>query len=136
MVSLLPLRAFPPLAYVDTLAAGTFDRRQDHDWYSSSVGRRFLSYSTRSVSSTVLEHHRIYVHQPGDTGLQQRQEEMHWLTRLHQTLTHDRLCLYYQPIVPLGQSTTDGTRGEILLRLIDDRGQVLLPGAFILAADS
>ena len=77
---------------------------------------------------------RVYVHQPGDTDLEQRQE-MHWLTRLHQTLTHDRLCLYYQPIVPLGQSTTDGTRGEILLRLIDDRGQVLLPGAFILAAE-
>lgn len=77
----------------------------------------------------------VYVHQPGDTDLQQQQEAMHWLTRLHQTLTHDRLCLYYQPIVPLGQSTTDGTRGEILLRLIDDRGQVLLPGAFILAAE-
>ena len=78
---------------------------------------------------------RVYVHQPDDTDLQQRQEEMHWLSRLHQTLAHDRLCLYYQPIVPLGQSTTDGTRGEILLRLIDERGQVLLPGAFILAAE-
>ncbi len=78
---------------------------------------------------------RVYVYQPGDTDLRQRQEEMHWLTRLHQTLAHDRLCLYYQPIVPLGQSTTDGTRGEILLRLIDERGQVLLPGNFILAAE-
>ena len=78
---------------------------------------------------------RVYVNQPDDTDLQQRQEEMHWLSRLHQTLAHDRLCLYYQPIVPLGQSITDGTRGEILLRLIDERGQVLLPGAFILAAE-
>jgi EAL domain-containing protein (putative c-di-GMP-specific phosphodiesterase class I) len=78
---------------------------------------------------------RVYVHRPGDTDLQQRQEEVHWLTRLHQTLARDRLCLYYQPIVPLGQSATAGTRGEILLRLIDDKGQVLLPGAFILAAE-
>ncbi|MGH8628925.1 MAG: diguanylate cyclase, partial [Gammaproteobacteria bacterium] len=77
----------------------------------------------------------VYVYRPGDTDLQQRQEEMHWLTRLHQTLVHDRLCLYYQPIVPLGQSTTGGTRGEILLRLIDEQGRVLLPGAFILAAE-
>jgi EAL domain-containing protein (putative c-di-GMP-specific phosphodiesterase class I) len=75
------------------------------------------------------------VYRPGDTDLQQRQEEMPWLTRLHQTLAHDRLCLYYQPIVPLGQSTAAGTRGEILLRLIGDQGQVLLPGAFILAAE-
>lgn len=75
----------------------------------------------------------VHVYQPGDSYLEQRRDEMRWITQLHQTLVHDRLCLYYQPIVSL--STTEGAHGEILLRLKDEQGRTLLPGAFILAAE-
>jgi diguanylate cyclase (GGDEF)-like protein/PAS domain S-box-containing protein len=78
---------------------------------------------------------RVHVYAPGDEHLERRQTEMQWIGRLDDARATDRLCLYYQPIVPLGSSTSSETYGEILLRLIDDDGQVFLPGAFIPAAE-
>jgi diguanylate cyclase (GGDEF)-like protein/PAS domain S-box-containing protein len=78
---------------------------------------------------------RVHVNQPGDHELAQRQGEMQWIARLHQALAEDRFCLYYQPIVPLAPAAHAGDHGEILLRLKEPDGQVILPGAFIPAAE-
>ena len=78
---------------------------------------------------------RVHVNQPGDHELAQRQGEMQWVARLHQALAEDRFCLYYQPIVPLASAAHAGDRGEILLRLKEPDGQIILPGAFIPAAE-
>ncbi|MGR9108235.1 MAG: EAL domain-containing protein [Gammaproteobacteria bacterium] len=77
----------------------------------------------------------VHVYKSGDASLELRREEIRWITCLHQNLINERLCLYYQPIVPLERSPTDAMHCEILLRLIDDQGQVCLPGAFISAAE-
>lgn len=78
---------------------------------------------------------RVHVYQPGDNELEQRQGEMQWINRLHEALANDHFRLYFQPIVPIGQIVSEDIYGEILLRLLDQEGQIMLPGTFIPAAE-
>jgi diguanylate cyclase (GGDEF)-like protein/PAS domain S-box-containing protein len=78
---------------------------------------------------------RIQVYQPDDTVLAQRHGEMQWVHRIRQALAEDRFCLYYQAIVPLARQDKTSVHGEILLRLVDEQGQLISPLAFIPAAE-
>jgi diguanylate cyclase (GGDEF)-like protein/PAS domain S-box-containing protein len=78
---------------------------------------------------------RVHVYKPDDSVLAQRDGEMRWMLRIQQALADERFRLYYQPILPVGLSALNGTHGEILLRMIDEAGQIVLPGAFLPAAE-
>jgi len=78
---------------------------------------------------------RVHVYTASDEELAQRKGEMQWIPRLHQALAQDRFRLYAQPIRALGEHGGDGEYQEVLLRLADDEKGVLLPGAFIPAAE-
>jgi PAS domain S-box-containing protein len=55
-----------------------------------------------------------------------------WVGRTRDALDEGRLVLYSQPIVPLRGGKP---REELLLRMIDRRGDVIAPGAFLPAAE-
>ena len=78
---------------------------------------------------------RVHVYQAGDTMLAQRDGEMRWMPRIQQALADERFRLYYQPIVPVDSDAPDGVHGEILLRMLDEAGHIVLPGAFLPAAE-
>jgi len=78
---------------------------------------------------------RVHVYQPGDTVLAQRDGEMRWIPRIQQALADERFRLYYQPIVPIASNVLDGAHGEILIRMLDEAGRIVLPGAFLPAAE-
>ena len=78
---------------------------------------------------------RVRVYQPDDTELARRQGEMAWVARIDQALEDDRLQLWSQPIVPVVGATDEGEHFELLLRLIDERGKIVPPGAFLPAAE-
>ena len=78
---------------------------------------------------------RVHVYQPDDGEITQRRGEMQWIPRIQRNLAEGRFRLYYQPIVALGASDKDGEWGEILLRLVDEQGKLILPDAFIPAAE-
>jgi diguanylate cyclase (GGDEF)-like protein/PAS domain S-box-containing protein len=78
---------------------------------------------------------RVHLYQPGDTMLAQRDGEMRWMPRIQQALADDRFRLYYQPIVAFGAEAREQKHGEILLRMLDESGRLVLPGAFIPAAE-
>src|SRR5262249_26200778 len=78
---------------------------------------------------------RVHVYQPDDAELAQRQGEMRWMPRIQQALADDRFRLYYQPIVPFGHESDTRAHGEILLRMLDENGHVVSPGAFLPAAE-
>lgn len=80
-----------------------------------------------------LGRNRTHVYHPEDMKLAQRQGEMRWVARITQALEDDRFCLYGQPIVPLDNS--DDRHYELLVRMIDKEGRVILPGAFLPAAE-
>ena len=64
-----------------------------------------------------------------------RQSEVRWVGRLQDALNNDRFVLYQQPIVPTTPDPNHGHHYEILLRLCEDDGTIVLPGAFIPAAE-
>jgi len=78
---------------------------------------------------------RVHLYQPDDSMLAQRDGEMRWMPRIQQALADGRFRLYYQPIVPFYPGPSDAMHGEILLRMIDETGRIVPPGAFIPAAE-
>jgi diguanylate cyclase (GGDEF)-like protein/PAS domain S-box-containing protein len=56
-----------------------------------------------------------------------------WFSRLRRALDDDRFELFAQRIVPISGAGLD--RYELLLRLRDDAGELVLPGAFIFNAE-
>jgi diguanylate cyclase (GGDEF)-like protein/PAS domain S-box-containing protein len=78
---------------------------------------------------------RVHIYQADDRMLARRDGEMRWIPRIQQALADDRFRLYYQPIFPFSPSTIHERHGEILLRMLDEQGRIVLPGAFIPAAE-
>ena len=78
---------------------------------------------------------RVHVYRADDTMLAQRDGEMRWMPRIQQALADDRFRLYYQPIVAIAPSRSEERHGEILLRMLDEEGHIVLPGAFLPAAE-
>ena len=59
--------------------------------------------------------------------------QMTWLQRLDRALAEERLVLHAQPIVDL--RTRETVRHEILLRMVGDDGELILPESFLPAAE-
>jgi diguanylate cyclase (GGDEF)-like protein/PAS domain S-box-containing protein len=78
---------------------------------------------------------RVCVFEPDDHLVSRRLGEMQWMSRIQQTLAEGRLRLYMQPILPTNSDEKDLELGEVLLRLLDEQGRVVLPGAFLPAAE-
>ncbi len=78
---------------------------------------------------------RIHVYREDDIKLAERQGEMQWVARIQRALDDDRFELYAQPIVPVADPDSAPVHYEILLRMRDERGQIVLPGAFLSAVE-
>ena len=77
---------------------------------------------------------RLQVYQPHDKELAQRYGEMQWVSRIQQALAEDRFELHGQFIRPAARKA-EAPRYEVLVRLRDPDGQLVLPMAFIPAAE-
>jgi diguanylate cyclase (GGDEF)-like protein len=78
---------------------------------------------------------RVHVYHPGDAELARRHGEMEWVGRLNEALAQDRFELHYQRIIALSPAQAAVTHQELLLRLRDADQGLILPGAFIPAAE-
>ena len=78
---------------------------------------------------------RVQVHQTDDVEFAQRFGEMAWVQRLREAVDKDRFLLFAQEIVPLHGDDPAGAHVELLLRLRDEDGSLVPPGAFIPAAE-
>ena len=79
---------------------------------------------------------RIHVYQEQDEVLAKRHGEMQWAVRLPRALEENRFHLYYQTIVPVDGNNDSGEfHYEVLLRMEDETGQIVLPENFLPAAE-
>lgn len=78
---------------------------------------------------------RIRVYHPKGTESARHHGEILRAAALRSAVEEDRLCLYYQPIMPLSPRRDIHGHSEILVRMIDRDGRLVLPGAFIPAAE-
>ena len=78
---------------------------------------------------------RVHVFQSGDTSAIRR--ELQWADRLTAAVEQNRLELYFQPIVAIGPLAGREPREhfELLLRMRDEQGELIVPGQFIPAAE-
>jgi len=79
---------------------------------------------------------RVYLYQMDDRMLLERQGQIEWVTRIQKALREERFLLYAQPIVPVSASDSDYLHYEVLIRMIDEEGRVVPPGAFLPAAEN
>jgi EAL domain-containing protein (putative c-di-GMP-specific phosphodiesterase class I) len=60
---------------------------------------------------------------------------MQWVARINRAIEEERFELFYQPIVPIGATGERWPHYELLLRLRDERGEIVAPTVFIPAAE-
>lgn len=82
-----------------------------------------------------LGRNRVHFFQADDLDTQARQGQVQWASRLQEALDKDLFRLFYQPIVALEIENSMMPHYEILTRMIDDKGNMIPPGAFIPAAE-
>jgi diguanylate cyclase (GGDEF)-like protein/PAS domain S-box-containing protein len=78
---------------------------------------------------------RVYLYQSGDSELSQRHHDILRAAELREALEKDRFRLYAQPICDAGDPDGRILHHEVLVRLLDTDGKLLLPGSFIAAAE-
>ena len=76
---------------------------------------------------------RIHVAYPQDSAIQERRNQMQWLGRLEEALVANSFVLFVQPIVPV-LDIVQRKGYEVLVRLQESNGELILPMAFIPAA--
>ncbi|MEO0458567.1 MAG: EAL domain-containing protein, partial [Cyanobacteria bacterium P01_A01_bin.114] len=79
---------------------------------------------------------RIHVYQVDDSELVKQRGERQWSVQIRQALEDNRFCLYRQAIAATAQPSGAAHLGyEILLRMVDEQGALIVPGKFIPAAE-
>lgn len=77
---------------------------------------------------------RVHTWVEADPATKAQQEEMSWTTRIEQALDDERFVLYGQRIASL-TSADPRMHVEVLLRMLDTDGSIIVPAAFLPAAE-
>ncbi|MBU1236173.1 MAG: EAL domain-containing protein [Gammaproteobacteria bacterium] len=77
----------------------------------------------------------IQVYEQDDVELTRRRGEMDWVGRIDNALDGGHFRLWRQPIRSLTSNGANVHHYELLLRMLDDDGNIILPGAFLPAAE-
>lgn len=78
---------------------------------------------------------RVHVYQADDDALVKRRGELHWVHRITNAYSENRFVLFAQEILPLDGQGRDEKHYEILLRMQDEAGRLVLPMEYIAAAE-
>lgn len=78
---------------------------------------------------------RVHFHQLNASASSEHQQEMQWISRLHEALDNDSFELFLQRIQSINSLSTPSDHYEVLLRMVDRNGKLIPPGAFLPAAE-
>ncbi len=76
----------------------------------------------------------VHLYHKQDAIVARQLGERQWVEKLNRALQENGFCLYTQKIVSI-QENQNSCHYEILLRLIDESGKLILPGTFLPAAE-
>ena len=110
--------------------------------HSSDVGEVMRAADTACYVAKDSGRNRIHVFREDDEQLARRHGEMQWVVQIQRALDENRFLLEYLPIEQVslhtdsgGSRAAEGPRYELLLRMQDDRGAIIPPGAFLPSAE-
>jgi diguanylate cyclase (GGDEF)-like protein/PAS domain S-box-containing protein len=78
---------------------------------------------------------RVCVYRVGDSDMATRRREMGWIARINAALAEKRFTLYHQSFLPLNAAAGARAHLEVLIRMIDEQGNLIQPGSFLPAAE-
>ncbi|MCI5076872.1 PAS domain-containing protein [Oricola sp.] len=78
---------------------------------------------------------RVHVWKESDEEMQARSGETRWATRIERALEENRFVLHGQKIAALSDELPCQDRIELLLRMIDEDGEVVMPNSFLPSAE-
>ena len=101
---------------------------------AEDVASVMSSADVACYSAKDMGRNQVHLYEDSDASL--RHEEMKWVSRITSAVEDDRLELYFQPIIGIGDESGEG-RGhyELLLRMRNDAGEIISPDQFIPAAE-
>jgi len=101
---------------------------------NSDVASAMSSADVACYSAKDMGRNQVHLYRDSDVSL--RHEEMKWVSRISSAVEENRLELFFQPIIGIGDKN-ETSRGhyELLLRMRDENGNIVLPDQFIPAAE-
>ena len=114
---------------------------------SASIGIAVLDPDTESITAVMRRadlacyaakdhgRNRIHIYQDGDQELARRHGEMKWVSRLTEAIKEERLVLYCQDIAPVNPHAGKRRHFEVLVRMLDEAGELVMPSRFLPAAE-
>jgi diguanylate cyclase (GGDEF)-like protein/PAS domain S-box-containing protein len=85
-------------------------------------------------SAKDLGRNQVYMYAENDKKQSARHGEMYWVSVIHEALAEEKFVLFSQLIAPIKDRNVPEYR-EILVRMRDDKGEIIPPSAFIPAAE-
>lgn len=78
---------------------------------------------------------RVHVVTYDDKNVTEKREQTQWVNRINDALNENRFTLYAQDIIPLDTSSGLKPHREVLIRMLDEHGELIPPMAFIPPAE-
>jgi diguanylate cyclase (GGDEF)-like protein/PAS domain S-box-containing protein len=101
---------------------------------NNDVASLMSSADVACYSAKDMGRNQIHFYRDSDASM--RHEEMKWVSRITSAVEENRLELFYQPIIGIGEKYSERRRHyELLLRMRDEDGQLVGPNQFIPAAE-
>jgi diguanylate cyclase (GGDEF)-like protein len=97
--------------------------------------RALAAADTACYAAKESGRNRVKAYTPDDAELARHHSEMQWVTRIRHALDAARFRLDCQRIEPISRNAGPIEHHEILVRLLDEKGQTVAPMAFIPAAE-
>lgn len=90
---------------------------------------------TACYTAKDMGRNKIHIFSDEDMEVTQRQGEMQWVAEISRTIEEKRFSLYYQSISTISKPHSEPEYYELLLRMHAKDGTIILPGAFLPAAE-
>ncbi|MEO5690478.1 MAG: EAL domain-containing protein [Burkholderiaceae bacterium] len=104
----------------------------DNRWHTTAAIQQ--AADTSCYAAKEAGRNRVHTWFDTDVAMHERQYEMQWTARIEHALDEDGFVLYAQRLTPLKGAST-GVHAEALLRMRQADGPLVLPGAFLPAAE-
>lgn|GEM_PF-1036122 len=78
---------------------------------------------------------RVCVYHVGNSEAYERRLQVDWVSRIHSALEEGRFTLFYQSFCRLQNNLEEREHIEVLLRMLDENNNIILPSSFLPAAE-